>query len=234
MMVINKIGELVASSLLVFFRLMLIDSDIQHHRLHHNICSLRQVFDLRNVDAEAPFDEQIPPGTLFEMKTGIKVKVIRHTRVQTEQFVTFVVLDDNSGGSAEIDLSLLKFQVGVVRKIAVGSKSDTAGTSLIEWPISNDRVNLPENAGTVTQYKVCNGLHLLTKPAKVEHAIPHLNKLPNVDNPSHGRRGVKRPRWDPANVQSFILWDPSQCLICEICGQDKDDNQGWCCLTYIC
>jgi hypothetical protein len=205
----------------LMYRVIYNDGD-QQDWLHHNICSMRQVFDVNNVDPEASFDAQIPRGTRFEMKSGVTVKVTRHkVSAQSEQIVSFVV-DESNESSNEISLSLLKFQVAVVRRI--DDQTPVASSSL-EWPISNDRVQQSGNTGTI-QHKVCNGLHLLNKSYKVENVAHRLQKLPNVDDPRDIRRGCKMSRWDPGNVFHYIHWDPSQCLVCEICGIDKDDSQG--------
>jgi hypothetical protein len=205
----------------LMYRVIYNDGD-QQDWLHHNICSMRQVFDVNNVDPEASFDAQIPRGTRFEMKSGVTVKVTRHkVSVQSEQIVSFVV-DESNESSNEISLSLLKFQVAVVRRI--DDQTPVASSSL-EWPISNDRVQQSGNTGTI-QHKVCNGLHLLNKSYKVENVAHRLQKLPNVDDPRDIRRGCTMSRWDPGNVFHYIHWDPSQCLVCEICGIDKDDSQG--------
>lgn len=207
------------------YRVVYNDGD-QQDWLHHNIASLRQVFDVNNVDPEADLNEQIPPGTLYEMNSGVVIKITGHTTTsQTEQIVSFVV-DDDCNASASVDLSLLKFQVAVKRKIDSSSNEErvsaAAGGSIMEWPVSSDRVGLPEN----TRYKVCNGLHLLRKSHDADYDANPIEKLPNVDDPRHCRKGVKIAMYDPANVYKYTHWDPSQCLVCELCGIDKDDSQG--------
>lgn len=210
------------------YRVIFNDGD-QQDWLHHNISSLRQVFDVNNIDPEALPEEQIPPGTLFEMKTGVNIKIMNHIiSSQNEQVVSFVIDDDSNETPTSIELSLVKFQEAVRRKIDSGINTDrvsaVSGGSIVEWPVSNDRVE--QLCTTGTGYKVCNGLHFLGKTHNTDYAAHPFNKLPNVDDPRDARRGVKMTTYDPANIRPFVHWDPSQCLVCQLCGIDKDDNQG--------
>ena len=213
------------------YRVIFNDGD-QQDWLHHNISSLRQVFDVNNIDPEAPPEEQIPLGTLFEMKTGVNIKIIDHTvSSQDEQVVSFVVNDDINESPTSVELSLVKFQEAVKRKIDSEINADRViainGGSIVEWPVSNDRVE--QLCTTGTGYKVCHGLHILSKANKTDYSVHPFTKLPSVDNPIDATRpGVTMATHDPANIRPFIHWDPSQCLVCQLCGIDKDDNQGKC------
>jgi hypothetical protein len=208
------------------YRVIYNDGDQQDY-LHYNIASLRQVYDVNGIDPDADVEHQIPVGSLFELKSGVIVEVIGHSvSPQSEQFISFSVEDDLNGTKTNLELSILKFQVAVKRKIDSKSDGDpvsaAAGGAVLEWPVSQDRIE----AGNGIQYKVCNGLHLLSKSHNVDYSLHPIQKLPNVDDPRDARPGVKMPRYDPANMFHYTHWDPSQCLVCELCGIDKDDNQG--------
>jgi hypothetical protein len=207
------------------YRVIYNDGD-QQDFLHHNIASLRQVYDINGIDPDADVVNQIPVGSLFELKSGAIVEVIGHSiSVQDEQCISFTVEDDSNATKTILELSILKFQVAVKRKI--DSESDgnrmsaVAGGAVFEWPVSQDRIE-----PSCTQYKVCNGLHLMSKSQIVDYSLHPIQKLPNVDDPRDARPGVKMSRYDPAHMFHYTHWDPSQCVVCELCGIDKDDNQG--------
>ena len=87
-------------------------TDFHSHDLHDI------VYDRCNISPEAPPSSQIPPGTLFEMKSGDMIKVLEHKTPPA-------ISNRNEGGRIIIrfdetfevaDLDLLKFQLAVVRK----------------------------------------------------------------------------------------------------------------------
>ena len=236
---------------MLMYRVVYNDGD-QQDWLHSNIASLRQVFDINNVDAEDDIENQIPIGTMYELISGDTVRITGHTLSNDdERGVSFIVEDDSNAPSSSLDLSVLKFQVAVKRRISNGTNNDPLSI-VAEWPVESERID--KSCGTGMRYKVCNGLHLLGKSHPDDYSVvPVRNKLPGVDDPRDFRPGVKPSecscqqflvttlndsyccyeilfpyveRWDPAGVYSYTRWDPSQSLICELCGIDKDDNQG--------
>ena len=209
------------------YRVVYNDGDQQDY-LHHNIASLRQCYDINNIDPEDDVEQQIPPGTLFELKSGVVVEVIDHMLgPQNEPFISFTVEDESNSTVENLDLSLLKFQLAVKRRVCADANEDrAAGSAAAEWPVSHDRIDPECCVGNGLQYRVCNGMYLLGKAHNVDYSSHDIQKLPNVDDPRDARPGVKMPRYDPANIYNYTHWDPSQCLVCELCGIDKDDNQG--------
>jgi len=207
----------------LMYRVVYNDGD-QQDWLHSNIASLRQVFDINNVDAEDDIENQIPIGTMYELISGDTVRITGHTLSNDdERGVSFIVEDDSNAPSSSLDLSVLKFQVAVKRRISNATNNDPLSI-VAEWPVESERID--KSCGTGMRYKVCNGLHLLGKSHPDDYSVvPVRNKLPGVDDPRDFRPGVKPKRWDPAGVYSYTRWDPSQSLICELCGIDKDDNQ---------
>lgn len=173
----------------LMYRVVYNDGD-QQDWLHSNIASLRQVFDINNVDAENDIENQIPIGTKYELISGDTVRITSHTLSNDdERGVSFVVEDEPNASPTSLELSVLKFQVAVKRRIGKSSNKDPLSI-VAEWPVENARIE--KSCGTGMQYKVCNGLHLLGKSHPDDYSVvPIHNKLPTVDDPRDARPGVK-------------------------------------------
>ena len=213
---------------MLVYRVVYNDGD-QQDWLHHNVASLRQCYNVNNIDPCEEITKQIPLGTRYETTSGVVVEVVGHTvSAQNEQFISFDVHDDTNESTERLNLSLLKFQIAVKRKINTSSETECdsgkVGGAAIEWPVSHDRIDPACSVGNGMKYKVCNGMHLLRKGHNYDYS--GCEKLPYVEGPQDVRPGVRMGRYDPANIYSYTHWDPSQCLLCELCGVDKDDNLG--------
>jgi len=201
------------------YRIVYNDGD-QEDFLHHEIASLRQVFDQANVSPESSPSAQIPPGTFFELKTGNKVKVISHKSPQVSQNQEcdrLVVQFDNSSKVAEIDL--LKFQLAVVRKIDSSnprpSLENDSHAPLLEWPCFGP-VNI---ASQTDDYDIGEGLILSRQVYKSTNKNDIASSFTSsaIDNPHDARPGVKMRMWDPAECFNHLSYDPYAATVVSFC-----------------
>ena len=191
------------------YRVLYNDGD-QEDFLHHEIASLRQVYD-HSLPPESSPDEQIPPGTFFNIKTGNTVKVIEHKtpdeRYNREEGGRLVVQFDNSTKETEVDL--LKFQLAVVRKVESLSSSRSSNdhnAPYLEWP-GHGRMSLPADS---SDFDIGEGLMLsreLYKHTKTAARVPSVTSSA-IDNPRDARPGVKVRMWDPAGCFNHLSYDP--------------------------
>ena len=192
------------------YRIVYNDGD-QEDFLHHEISSLRQVFDQANVSPEASSSVQIPTGTCFELKTGNTVTVVSHKTSQVcrnqEENDRLVVQFADSSKEAEIDL--LKFQLAVVRKIfSSDSRRNNLDAPLLEWPRYGHG---PENDSSQPDtYDISEGLTLSRQVYKSTSKNDVASSFTSsaIDNPRDARPGVKVRMWDPAECFNHLSYDP--------------------------
>lgn len=191
------------------YRVLYNDGD-QEDFLHHEIASLRQVYD-HSLPPESSPAEQIPPGTFFNIKTGNTVKVIEHKTpdesYNREEGGRLVVQFDNS--SKETEVGLLKFQLAVVRKVESPSSSRSSNdhnAPYLEWP-GHGRMSLPTDS---SDFDIGEGLMLsrdLYKHTKTADNVPSVTSSA-IDNPRDARPGVKVRMWDPVGCFNHLSYDP--------------------------
>lgn len=192
------------------YRIVYNDGD-QEDFLHHEISSLRQVFDQANVSPEASTSVQVPPGTCFELKTGDKVTVVSHKVSQSfrtqDDNDRLVVQFENSSKEAEVDL--LKFQLAVVRKIDSSNRhEDDRDAPFLEWPRQGHAgVN---GSSQPDEYDIGEGLTLSRQIYKSTNKNDVASSFTSsaIDNPRDVRPGVKVRMWDPAGCFNHLSYDP--------------------------
>eukprot|EP00985_Skeletonema_marinoi_P021628 scaffold13373_cov109-Skeletonema_marinoi.AAC.3 len=209
------------------YRIVYNDGD-QEDFLHHEISSLRQVFDQANVSPEASSSVQIPPGTCFELKTGNTVTVVSHKTSQVfrnqEEGDRLVVEFENSSKEAEVDL--LKFQLAVVRKIdSSNSRGINRDAPFLEWPRHGH--GLVNGSSQSDEYDIGEGLTLSRQLYKSTNKNDVVSTFTSsaIDNPRDARPGVKVRMWDPAECFNHLSYDPYAATVCEFCGVDNNANQ---------
>ena len=191
------------------YRVVYNDGD-EEDFLHHEIASLRQIFDQANVSPEAPSSVQIPLGTRFELKTGAKVTVAAHLSSCEKGDRLVIQLDDSS---KETEFDLLKFQLVVLRRMPSSNPARPNGNGcsapLLEWPKLGR--GLPNGTNKQDKYDVGEGLTLSRHVDKfayendVETCFSSSNA---VNNPRDVRQGVKMRMWDPAECFKYLSYDP--------------------------
>jgi hypothetical protein len=189
------------------YRIVYNDDD-EEDFLHHEIASLRQVFD-QAVSPEASPSVQIPAGTCFELKTGNTVRVVCHKNSQVcrnqQEGDRLVVQCDNSSKETEVDL--FKFQLAVVRKIRSSnsclSLGDDCHRPLLEW-------GAVDGSSQPNDYDIGEGLTLSRQryKASIKDNIVSSFTSSTIDNPLDVRPGVKVRMWDPAQCFNHLSYDP--------------------------
>ena len=191
------------------YRVVYNDGD-EEDFLHHEIASLRQVFDQANVSSEAPSSVQIPIGTRFELRTGTTVTVVAHL-LSCERGDRLTIQFDDSSKEAEFDL--LKFQLVVLRRIhssdLTSSNGNGCSAPLLEWPKLGR--GPPNGTSEQNEYNIGEGLTLSRRVDKfaykndVDTCFSSSNA---VNNPRDVRQGVKMRMWDPAECFKYLSYDP--------------------------
>ena len=77
------------------YRLKYNDGD-QEDFLHHEIAALREVYDRCNISPEAPVEEQIIPGSLFETRGVGVMKILSHRETEEGKIMVTLLLDGSS------------------------------------------------------------------------------------------------------------------------------------------
>ncbi|KAL3799873.1 hypothetical protein ACHAW5_004385 [Stephanodiscus triporus] len=234
------------------YRCMYNDND-EEDFLHHEIVSLSQLYDKRNISPEAPPYEQIPPGVMFEMRSGHTIEIIGHKTppgCNKDEGGIVIVKFCNSSKSIEFDLEEL--QKAVLRKVG-GTSTPTKNASqpsfpdesketankllelgaapVLEWPMRCQNKVDGESGDVEERFEICKGfsLHQKRYHASSDHHVAQIPTSSNVNNRSDVRPGVSIGMWDPASCYDHLLWDPYASTVCEVCGVNKDDN-----LVVIC
>ena len=188
------------------YRIVYNDGD-QEDFLHHEIASLRQVFDQANVSAESSPSVQIPPGSCFELKTGNTVRVVSHTTRNQDDGDRLVIQFDNSSKESEVDL--LKFQLAVVRNIdSSNSPGNVCHAPFLEWPRHGHRQS--NGSSHPDDYDIGEGLTLSRQFYKSTNKNDIVSSVTSsaIDNPRDARPGVKVRMWDPAECFNHLSYDP--------------------------
>jgi len=130
------------------YRLKYNDGD-QEDFLHHEISSLREMYDVRNISPEALPETQIQPGSQFESRFG-KLTLIQHDtppEVVNKEEGGRAIVECQGSNCAELDL--LKLQLSILRKIDPSSPVDTHKSvvkPVLEWPSQNEDKSVEEES----------------------------------------------------------------------------------------
>lgn len=222
------------------YRLKYNDGD-QEDFLHHEIASLREVYDRCNISPEAPVEEQIIPGSLFETRGVGVMKILSHRETEEGKIMVTLLLD---GSSKAVELDLLSLQKTVLRKFvpppkdcdpldSVSSSADfkpSKRAPVLEWPGRSSNQNDDESmeAEDDKYFDICGGLKLHRKRFNTSPGEENAITIPasnTVNNPCDIRPGCTPSMWDPAACYGHLSWDPYASTLCELCGVDKDDKQ---------
>ena len=105
--------------------------------LHHEVNSLRQIYDVRSVLPTAPSSEQIRYGTVFKTLNG-KVEIISiqtNEKNPNDNGIVLATLQKPNQAEKIVELDLMKFQKFVVHKV---SKQSKARNEVKHWFFSDD------------------------------------------------------------------------------------------------
>ena len=105
--------------------------------LHHEVNSLRQIYDVRSVKPTAPASQQIKPGTIFNTFSG-KVEVLRiHTNEtdQSDNGTVWAKVQTPNQAEKEMEIDLMKFQKFVTNKL---SQTPRARKAIKHWLLTNN------------------------------------------------------------------------------------------------
>uniref|UniRef100_A0A7S1BED1 Uncharacterized protein n=1 Tax=Corethron hystrix TaxID=216773 RepID=A0A7S1BED1_9STRA len=266
--------------------------DLMHHEIH----SLRQIYDLHQVQASDPPHVQMPPGTRYQVQKGGIITVLRHITPKKQKYAKvvgcYVVVNFEipTATPKELKVLLSELQLNVVRLLlphegprpikdampSTPSKSSGPLTApVLEWPpnpaqLPQPQASVPDTSFPSTEgpakredeqhdseddqprdqeWLLSRGFWLTSKPqgpvdtchaqikAQVrQHRSKHTQPCPDeapegLDDPEPSpatRRRPLRPAWpfwDPADVATYLKWDPFANTICEICNMGKDDHR---------
>ena len=262
----------------LIYRVKYIDGDGEDF-MHHEINSLRQIYNIANISSSAPPCSQIPLSTIYECNNDIKVKVLQHITPPGAAHSNEggrVVVDASEKGNEWIrtELNLTELQLNVIRRITSERKindvkksrldgkkfcfglesSDFSNAPTLEWPTcasskydesgvlkSNIDNGNPEQFSTNTkqrkpEWMLYPGLWLGLDDERPqdedldEKPISFCVDVNNEDILLNDKSCVRsnlslESGWDPANVSSYLNWDPYKSMICQICKVDENDNQ---------
>ena len=202
--------------------------------LHHEVNSLRQLYDHVNVKAVSSPNEHIPSGSRYETLLGIvEIKSIQACVVDRNDngnvFAQFCKSDQTSWTG--VILELTKLQLTVIRKVdeAVDQVAKHVLPSpAMDWPLSIKMTGL--NGGEVSN-KGDEKKILISEPAMYISKTP-LSSDSDVDEdiiPTNMQAQCRRPGiiqtgWDPVGARDYLVFDPYDQTNCEICKKGDNDH----------
>jgi len=109
------------------YRVLYNDGD-EEDFMHHEINSLMQIYDRRNIDSRAAPSLQIIPGTLYETQQNGIVKIVKHTTAlgaatRGEGGIVHMEFCQLGHPWTDLVLELTKLQLSIVRKLQYGESS---------------------------------------------------------------------------------------------------------------
>uniref|UniRef100_A0A7S4SER4 Uncharacterized protein n=2 Tax=Ditylum brightwellii TaxID=49249 RepID=A0A7S4SER4_9STRA len=109
------------------YRVLYNDGD-EEDFMHHEINSLMQIYDRRNIDSRAAPSLQIIPGTLYETQQNGIVKIVKHTTAlgaatRGEGGIVHMEFCQLGHPWTDLMLELTKLQLSIVRKLQYGESS---------------------------------------------------------------------------------------------------------------
>lgn len=104
----------------LLYRVKYNDGD-EEDLLHHEVNSLRQIYDVRSVRPTAPTSEQIMTGTKFETLIGNAIVEVRDIRVNqndiSDRGTVYASVEKPNEAVKDIEIELTKLQLTVVKRL---------------------------------------------------------------------------------------------------------------------
>jgi hypothetical protein len=219
--------------------------------LHHEINSLRQIYDRCNVNAIAAIDQQLKRGTVYATHVGfveiIRVDVKLSDKSDEGTVVTKFTKTLTDPGK-EYKIPLTKLQLTVLRKIEAGKTGQTSFPSSPPFEMQTlfdqiCEVESGKNKTNVDTSKKDNGLNLMTGLTLHRRPIPF--KLEEVEDDllSSESDSDSSMNVSPKNVPSsnlccrpdvvksgwtagwkHVLWDPFGHIKCSVCKKGENEH----------
>eukprot|EP00591_Stephanopyxis_turris_P007600 CAMPEP_0195514418 /NCGR_PEP_ID=MMETSP0794_2-20130614/5812_1 /TAXON_ID=515487 /ORGANISM="Stephanopyxis turris, Strain CCMP 815" /LENGTH=760 /DNA_ID=CAMNT_0040642661 /DNA_START=144 /DNA_END=2423 /DNA_ORIENTATION=+ len=167
----------------MLYRSLYEDGD-QEDFMHHEIASLRQLYDIHNIAPTAPPASQIPPGTLYECQKQGSVQIVEH-------FTPVGAANPGEGGMVrakfrkigcpwtELELDLVELQLNIVRKVMNGGSSLTRPNTALS---SEEGSKVPQQDAGLPLVK--SGKVLQRNPFLASRVIPPQNISPLLEWPA--------------------------------------------------
>lgn len=209
--------------------------------MHHEINSLRQIYNISEITATAPPKEQVPSGLMFETLLGfvdiVDVDAVIHNQTDNGKVQAKYCKKEESAWTL-VNLELTKLQVTVVRRLSrVGQEKENKILSpALEWPCCapslpaqhhNFSHALMQDENEIGNTFVCSEPAMLISktPLTFGQRNDKNDDMQNLQCQSQFRcvrPGAKQFGWDPAGGLNYVNWDPFDQTKCEVC--KKGDN----------
>lgn len=225
------------------YRIKYNDGD-EEDLLHHEVNSLRQIYNVRSVKPSSSSNEQIKARATFKTLNG-SVQVLRTEADENnpkDNGKVFAKLSKPNQAEITMDIDLMKFQKFVVNGIshkrnAQCSIMEKSSIPFLEWP-PHEHIACNE-AVDASQYLSLTERNLKmhmkpvpqdndsddeSKSIEDEHILTHVHRIVD-DETRHCRIGVSHLSChDPAGVRNFISYKPFESMTCAICQTGEDDH----------
>jgi len=162
----------------LLYRVVYDDGD-KEDLMHHEISSLRQLYNQRYKEPTSIPSRQIPPGLILECRNDTFVEIVRHSTAvdaaqPAEGGIVRVILRKKGGPLKHANLKLTELQVNVVRKIGFNNSFRFCSSV-------SDLESLPsENRDKLEA--IISSSQLVLDPA----CPPHNTSVPILEWPSRG------------------------------------------------
>lgn len=208
----------------LIYRVEYNDGD-QEDLLHHEVNSLRQLYDVGSVRSTAPAHEQIKVGTEFETIIG-KMKVMQlnvDIDDAKDKGTVYVEIETANEPPNQTIIELLKLERLVIKLITPYSRCrkklpswlfedrdncrDKNQLPFIEWPPyqSNEKEGLLLNSTVRLHYSKCDD--------------------PNSDRGRVVADEMNRSSgYDPSGVLNYVSYNPFESVSCQVCHDATDDH----------
>jgi hypothetical protein len=208
----------------LIYRVEYNDGD-QEDLLHHEVNSLRQLYNIRSVRSTAPAHQQIEVGTEFETVLG-KMKILE-LKVDTDDArdkgTVHVEIETANEPTKQTYIELLKLERIVLKLLTpyVRSRKKLSNWFLEECDDSRDRNKLPFIEWPPNQAKE-EAVTSLTSSVQLHHS-----KCDTSDNDSDGVPTDQLnlgSGYDPSGILQHVSYNPFESIFCQVCHNASNDH----------
>ncbi len=209
--------------------------------LHHEINSLRQLYNPNVVNATASPNDQIPYGSKYETLLGVvEIKGIEakiSNRADNGNVYAYFRKNDQTTW-ASVNLELTKLQLTIIRKVcnnnldnlqcSSSAQNQLLPSPALEWP------NCPMKKTDSRKKEVDKedkkviisdpAMYISEQPLSFDDSEEDAHLIP-LSQQCLSKRPIHQNGWDPVGARDYLAFDPFDQTICEMCKNgDKDHS----------
>lgn len=227
----------------LLYRVHYNDGD-QEDLLHHEVNSLRQLYDIKSVRSTASLDEQIKVGTKFETVFG-NITIVHFEadiKKASDKGKVPVELVSQSGNVQRITVELLKLERSVLRRLTPCeipkkkvthwffekdyNENTSSNLPFIEWPCMKNKYNADDKPVLLS----LPGLYLHDSGQYYDRDSDETDDINLSTDAAVCHRSVQsnpqlqRLGFDPSGILNYLSYSPYESIKCQVCKYEGDEH----------